>query len=143
MYELTPEAESLFPKAYAATLGTLLEVLADADSVEGVRRVLRDSGRRLAVGRPPAAGGSRERLQAAADVVSALGGLAEVEERPDGRLLLRGFSCPLAELVPGHPELCLMTEALVSEISGLAVHECCDRTAGNPPRCQFEVDSSG
>ena len=139
MYELTPEAESLFPKAYAPVLAKLLDVLAENSSPEEARRRLQESGRRLAVGRPPVAGGPRERMQAAAEMLSALGGLADVEEHPDGRLLLRGFSCPLAELVPGHPELCLMTEALVSEMTGMAAHECCNRTPGEPPRCQFEV----
>ncbi len=139
MYELTSEAESLFPKAYGPVLAQLLEVLTEHGSPDQARQLLEECGRRLAAGHPQVAGGSRERLQAAADVLAVLGGLAEIEEQPDGRLLLRGFSCPLADLVPDHPELCVMTEALVSEISGMAARECCDRTRGAPPHCQFEV----
>ena len=139
LYELTPEAEALFPKAYAPVLSKILEVLGERSSTEEGRRLLEESGRRLAAGRPPVAGGPEERLQEAADVLSALGGLAEVEVQPDGRLLLRGFSCPLSDVVGEHPELCTVAEALVCEVSGLAAHEHCDRTPGEPPRCRFEV----
>jgi predicted ArsR family transcriptional regulator len=139
LYELTPEAEGLFPKAYAPVLGKLLEVVSEASSAAEARRLLEESGRRLAAGRPPVAGGPEERLQEAAEVLSALGGLAEVETLPDGRLLLRGFSCPLSELVVAHPELCTLAEALVCEVSGLAAREHCERTPGEPPRCRFEV----
>jgi hypothetical protein len=40
--------------------------------------------------------------------------------------------------VPGHPEVCRLAEALVQEIVGAPVQECCQRT--EPPRCRFEVD---
>lgn len=140
MYELTPEAERLFPKAYAPALARLLEVLGEHSSPEQVRELAAESGRRLAVGRPLAAGGPRDRLQAAGDVLSSLGGLAEVQSDANGRLQLVGFSCPLGELVTDHPELCALAEALVSEVSGLAARETCERVPGQPPRCRFEID---
>jgi predicted ArsR family transcriptional regulator len=139
LYELTPQADALFPKAYAPVLSKVLEVLGEDRSADEGRRLLEESGRRLAAGRPPVTGGPEERLQDAAEVLSALGGLAEVEAQPDGSLLLRGFSCPLSDLVVDHPELCTLAEALVCEVSGLAAQEQCDRTPGEPPRCRFEV----
>jgi predicted ArsR family transcriptional regulator len=81
----------------------------------------------------------RERLRAAAEELSSLGGLAEVEVDADGRLQVRGFSCPLGDVVVDHPELCQVAEALVAEITGMPVHECCAREAGAPPHCCFEL----
>jgi predicted ArsR family transcriptional regulator len=139
VYELTPEAERLFPKAYAPALGRLLEVLAEHDSRGEVRQLAIDAGRRLAIGQPVADGAPQQRLQTAADVLSSLGGLADVETDAEGRPWLRGFSCPLGELVVDHPELCALAEALVSEISGLPVRETCQRPRDALPHCRFEV----
>jgi predicted ArsR family transcriptional regulator len=139
VYELTPDAEALFPKAYGPALAGLLEVLREHVAEDRLRDWLKESGRRLAVGRPLAAGGPRERLQAAAEVLSSLGGLAEVEADADGHLQVRGFSCPLGEVVVDHPEACQLAEALVAEVSGLAVQERCVRDPESPPRCCFDL----
>jgi predicted ArsR family transcriptional regulator len=54
---------------------------------------------------------------------------------------IRGFSCPLAALVPGHPEVCQLAEAMLSEIVGIPVHERCDKR--DRPRCCFEIPLPG
>ena len=56
------------------------------------------------------------------------------------RLVIRGYSCPLAGVTPDHPEVCRMAEALVAELAGVPVHEHCDR--GERPRCCFEIASA-
>ena len=142
VYELTPEAEQLFPKAYAPALDRLMDVLGERSSRDEFEQLLREIGRRLAAGFRPPEGDARQRLLVAADVLSELGGLAEVEAGADGQLRLRGFSCPLSGLIADHPELCRLAEALVSEVSGLPLRERCERTPGEPPRCLFEVDSA-
>jgi predicted ArsR family transcriptional regulator len=142
VYELTPEAEGLFPKAYAPALAGLLEVLSDQTSPEQVRELAKETGRRMAEGHSVDKGTPRERLQAAADMLSRFGGLAEVHGEPDGELVLEGFSCPLGGLVTDHPELCVLAEALVSEVSGLEAHETCERTEGSAPHCRFQVEST-
>jgi predicted ArsR family transcriptional regulator len=65
-----------------------------------------------------------------------LGGLAEVEEG-DGAIVIRGCSCPIAAAVADHPESCELAEALLTEVMGVPVRQCCDQ--GPPPRCAFEV----
>ena len=139
VYELTPEAEALFPKAYAPALARVLEALAAHNSTDVTERVLRDAGRRLAGPAAPAHGAPAERLQASADVLATLGGLADVHAVEGGRLELRSLSCPLGEVVPDHPELCRLAEALVAEVSGLQVREHCDRPTEGLPRCRFVV----
>ncbi len=56
----------------------------------------------------------RARLEAAIAVLNELGGLAELEER-EGSFFIRGYDCPLAAAVPGHPEVCRLAEALLAE----------------------------
>jgi predicted ArsR family transcriptional regulator len=141
VYELTPEAEALFPRAYEPVLRHLLDALSEGP--EGSETVLRDVGRRLAEGRGAPEDGMRARLDEAVAVLNELGGLAELEER-DGGYVIRGHGCPLAAVTPGHPEVCQMAETLVSELAGVPVREHCDR--GAKPRCCFEValdDSEG
>lgn len=135
-YDLTPEAERLFPKAYGPVLRQLLAVLAERLRPEELEGLLRTVGRRLATGRTAPASEPRARLATAVAVLNELGGLAELEER-DGAIVIRGYSCPLAAAVPGHPAVCKLAEALLSEVVGAPVRERCDR--GERPRCRFDV----
>lgn len=136
-YELTQEADQLFPKPYATVLREMFDALDQQLTPSQTETLLRDVGRRLASGAPPAGGDSRERLGAAVTALNQLGGLAELEER-DGALSIHGYSCPLAAVVSGHPEACRLAESFVSEVAGLPIRECCDRDQ-TPPHCQFEV----
>ena len=139
VYELTQEAEDLFPKAYEPTLHRLLDVLSDQLGPEEAEALLRSVGRRLAEEHSVRATDARARLEVAVEVLNELGGLAELEER-DGALVIRGYSCPLAGVTPDHPEVCRMAETLIAELAGVPVHERCDR--GERPRCCFEIASA-
>ncbi len=141
VYGLTPQAEELFPKAYGPVLGELLDVLAERVGSEETEVLLRAVGSRIADGRSvPAGGGVRARLEAGVALLNDMGGLAELEERGD-TVLIRGYSCPLTAVVPGHPGVCRMTESLLTELTGVPIHEHCDR--GENPRCCFEVALAG
>jgi predicted ArsR family transcriptional regulator len=136
VYELTPEAEDLFPKAYEPVLGWLLDVLSERLGPRESEALLRGVGRRMAEGRGAPEGGVRARTEEAVAALNELGGLAEVQERDGGRLI-RGYGCPLAAVTPEHPEACRMVETLIAELVGVHVRERCDR--GVKPRCCFEV----
>ncbi len=138
-YELTSEAERLFPKPYAPVLRQLLDVLDKRMAPEEVEVLLRSVGHELASGLSVAEGDIRARLEAAVAVLNELGGLAELEEH-DGAFVIRGYSCPLAAVVPGHPEVCRLAETLVTEVAGVPVKEYCDR--GEPLRCCFEASGT-
>jgi predicted ArsR family transcriptional regulator len=140
VYELTQEAEGLFPKAYEPVLRRLLDVLSNQLGPEGSEALLRSVGRRLAEEHSTRADGAHARLELAVEVLNELGGLAELEER-DGGLIIRGYSCPLAGVTPDHPEVCRMAETLIAELAGVPVHERCDR--GERPRCCFEIAPAG
>lgn len=140
LYELTPEAEDLFPKAYEPALHRLLDVLADRLESDESEALLRSVGRLIAEEQTVPTNGARARLEAAADVLNELGGLVELEEH-DGGFVIRGYSCPLAGVTPDHPEVCRMAETLIAELAGIPVHERCNR--GERPRCCFEIASVG
>jgi predicted ArsR family transcriptional regulator len=144
VYELTPKAEDLFTKAYEPTLRRLLDVLAERMGPEDTDALLRAVGRGLAEGKTIPTGGTRARLEAAVAVLNELGGLAQLEER-DGAYVIQGYSCPLAALTPDHPEVCRMAETLIAELTGVPVHERCERgeKPRERPRCCFEIASAG
>lgn len=136
LYSLTPEADTLLPKAYAPVLGLLLRTLAERMGPEEIEVLLREVGRRAAAGRKGEEEEIRTRIDAAYGVLGELGGVADVEES-DGTVFIRGFSCPLAALVPEHPGVCKLAEALLTEMVGVPVREHCDKT--ERPRCCFEI----
>jgi predicted ArsR family transcriptional regulator len=99
-----------------------------------IEALLRASGSHLASGYPVSDGPLAARLENAAVALNQLGGLAEVDQQND-ELVIQGYSCPLATLVPNHPEVCRLAETFVSEVAGLPLRESCER--GPSPRCRF------
>jgi predicted ArsR family transcriptional regulator len=138
LYEITPEAEEMFPKAYGVVLNLLLEVLEEREGPGAVTDMLREVGERAAaVTAGPAAMDSEARVRLAADVLRRLGGDVEIEVTPQG-WLIRGFGCPISGIVSEHEEACALAETLVSRVTGLPARECCDR-GGERPRCSFTI----
>ena len=137
-YELTAEAERLFPKAYDALLNQLITTLKGRLPPAALEDVLREVGRSLAarhaLGHAPSE--PEGRVQNALEVLKAIGGSPSVESE-GGRLVIRSGGCPLSAAVVEHPEVCELAEALVAEIVGVPVRERCDR--GESPKCCFEV----
>ena len=143
LYEIHPEAEPLFSRAYAPVLAALMDELAEQLPAKRRDGVMEAVGRRLAAGagRPPA-GDLPTRVEAAAALLTALGGAAQVESRSDGVLVIRGCGgCPLSAATAHHPELCRAVAAMLSEYVGAPVAEGCDRD-GQRPRCRFEVSAA-
>jgi predicted ArsR family transcriptional regulator len=135
IYELTTEGEELFPKAYALVLTGLVEEIARTEGLERATALLRSVGRQVAssVARPEDAEG---RAEAAATALRGLGGDLELQRTADG-WRLQGYGCPLSAVTARRPEVCALAQALVEEITGRPVAECCDR-AGRP-KCGFLV----
>jgi predicted ArsR family transcriptional regulator len=139
IYELSPNAEQLFPKAYGPILRQLLGVLSAEMTTNEVEAFMQKTGLRLAEQQHIPSGDLQSRLQMAVNVLNELGGLAELEQR-NGAFYIQGYSCPLAVVVPGHPEVCRLAETLLTELVGQPVRECCD--GNEPARCCFSVQAS-
>ena len=139
IFELTPEVEQLLSKAYIPLLMQLVRVFSEALPADQVDVLLREAGKGLATelsrGQPPS-GSLRSRVTIASEVLNReLGATTRVER--NGGYVIRGDGCPLAALTGKNPGVCLAMETLVTEVVGVPVHECCDRTAR--PRCCFEI----
>ena len=138
VFELTADAERLFPKAYDALLNQLIAVLKDRLSAEELEGILRAAGRSLGAPHATSRGVSNfeQSTRRVLKALEALGGSARIE-REDDSVLITGRSCPFGAAVTEHPEVCRLAETLVQEIAGVPVREDCDRT--ETPRCRFEL----
>lgn len=137
-YELTQEAEHLFPKAYDALLNQLIATLKGRLTLSELKDILREVGHSLAEAQTASGKGADvdSRIDTAVSVLVNMGGAARVEKDKEKIFICSG-SCPLAAVVAEHPEVCSLAETLLSEIIGREVREHCDREGS--PRCRFEV----
>jgi predicted ArsR family transcriptional regulator len=137
-YQLTEEAEHLFPKAYDVLLNQLIAVLKERLKPSALEDILREVGRSIAGPQDARQknGSIKSRLGKALTTLEAIGGAARIEKE-QSRVLICSESCPLAAAVAEHPEVCRLAETLLSEIIGMEVREQCDREGS--PRCRFEV----
>ena len=140
LYGLTSDGEAFFPKGYETVLEHTLEVLVRELGGRRAANLLRSVGRRIAGKVPASTAGLEERMGAARRALEELGALLEVREGERGPRL-EGLSCPLAGVVPGHPQACKVVEALVEELVGAPVLERCERDGR--PRCAFQVVAEG
>lgn len=139
LYELTPEAEELFPKAYALVLTELLDTIRETEGEEAVLAKLRDVGRRLGAGGAGGHADTTGRVASATALLETLGGsVAAVRDGDDG-WTLRSAGCPLSRVVSQSPEVCRLVESIVAEVTGCRTREICERDG--LPRCAFVIRS--
>jgi predicted ArsR family transcriptional regulator len=137
-YELTPAGRRLFPQAHEHVLVALVEVLRERLPPQQATAMLAEVGRRI-LGRWAGDLHEREprrRLAELYEKLVALDAGVSLEQDPAG-VVLRSCGCPLASLTSAHPEACAALAAVLSELLGAPVRECCERAEA--PRCRFEV----
>lgn len=138
LYQVSPEAEPLFSKAYLPLLTTLLAALGERLSAEELGGLLADVGNRLAAGIARPSGDLIQRVHAASNLLNQLGGLSSVEEvEAGGRYIIQSRGCPVGVAVKELPEVCEAIVTLLSELTGASVRSCCARSGR--PSCCFEV----
>lgn len=137
-YAVSPEADELFPKAYALVLERVIRAVEEELGPEGLEDVLARVGRD---GIEVASGTPSERVAAAAELLGSLGAVVEVVGVPGG-FRIEGFACPLSAVAREDARICGVTASVVSAATGAEVRECCDRD-GSRPRCAFEVSFGG
>jgi predicted ArsR family transcriptional regulator len=143
VYRLTRDADRLFRKSDGPLLRHLLEVLRTRLSSTEFEEVLEGTGHLTASDLPPARGSLDERVQQSVEMLGELGGLAELEESSDA-YVIRGFSCPFAAAGPGHPAVCQLAAAFLSEYVHAPVEARCEPIDPDvAPRCLFEIQRNG
>lgn len=133
LYALTPEAEEIFPKAYALVLKAVVRQLIGRDGLGATLELLRETARQAAPSDPQPGRG----VEPALELLRSLGGDVRAQETEEG-WLIQGAGCPLSDVVMGTPEVCVLVEELVSRVCGRVVHHVCDRS-GDRPNCAFRV----
>jgi predicted ArsR family transcriptional regulator len=136
LYELLPEAEAVFSRAYIPFVAQLVQVLQQRLPEGELEDVMRTVGRRLGAEWPRLRGPLDHRVEEASRLLEELGAMNEVE-RLNAGFVIRGHGCLLAAAVHGRPEVCRAMESLLTELLEVSVRECCDRTAR--PRCCFAI----
>jgi predicted ArsR family transcriptional regulator len=136
-YKLTDDARHIFPKSYDSLLNRLLDAIKEMMPTSSLGALLREVGKKIAGERT--AGNDvtvEERLNETLAVLENLGGAATATVE-DGEIEIKSESCPFADTVSEHPEVCKIAESLVSEIMGRPANESCDRTS--LPKCRFLI----
>lgn len=136
IYELTPGAEELFPKAYALVFAEIVRTLREDDGDGAAVDRLRRVGRRLAAQAEPGKQDGAAAVAAAAALLESIGGSVEVIEEAGG-WRIRANGCPLSGVVTQDPDVCALAESLVAEVTGRPVVECCKKS--DRPRCEFQI----
>jgi predicted ArsR family transcriptional regulator len=140
IYGLSDNARELFPRPYGLLFNRLLtslrSILSPAVFVERIREVGKSIGRQNKTGSDI---GTEQKLDRAMVAIEALGGSATIVSK-NGNTEIRSESCPFAEAVAEHPEVCKVTESMLVEILDANVTETCDR--GGSPKCRFQISSA-
>jgi len=136
IYEVNPEAEASFSKAYVPFVAQLVRVLGERLEPGELEEVMHLVGRRIASEWPRLSGDLERRVEAASALLEDLGALNQ-SEKVDGGYIIEGRGCLLAAAVHGRPEVCRAMEGLLAELLEVPVRECCER--GERPRCCFQI----
>ena len=139
LFSVAPETSQLFSGAYAPVLAALLAELGERLPSRQLDSALRAAGRRLAPAMPDSASFA-ERARAGAALLGQLGADADLVRAGRG-FEIRGHGCVLSEAVQVCPSTCKAVEALLSEVTGAAVQERCDRSSA--PSCRFLLEARG
>jgi predicted ArsR family transcriptional regulator len=137
VYEIAPDAEPAFSRAYAPFLATLLRSLEARLTKKEVAELMQEVGHHLAAdSRSPRRGSLDDRIYAAAQILNDLGGLTSVERTGTLRTI-RGHGCPLSAVVSEQAAVCSAVQTLLRDVTGEDIQERCDRRGR--PSCCFQI----
>ena len=140
VYRLTDEARHIFPKFYDSLFNRLLDSLKTRISPASLVSILKEMGRNISFARVATSSEPLEqRVGRAAAALEELGGAPAVVNE-NKKFLIKSSSCPFADAVSEHPEVCRIAESLVEEIVGEPVREVCDRSS--VPKCRFSIEAA-
>ncbi|MEO8194083.1 MAG: ArsR family transcriptional regulator [Gemmatimonadales bacterium] len=136
LYSITLEGQIQFSTLYLPVLTQFLQVAERRCSGAQLETFMGETGKALAMRYHKPAGGLRERVNAAARLLTSFGGVCEVRSA-NKKLVIRSAGCPLGALTSDHPAVCKVLECLLSEYLETRVGKCCSYF--EEPRCCFEV----
>lgn len=123
VYSLTEGGEALFPRAYDATLASLLMMVRAQRGTEGVVELFHEQWKRSA---GDAQGelarlSLHERAQLLSELLSSQGYMAEAEAGAPDEATIREHNCVLRAVAERFPEVCIAEERFLEEVLGAVV----------------------
>ena len=137
LYGLTGEGIDALSKAYLPALLELLTVLEDRLPPASMRRIMAETGERLAPD-SPATGSVRDRAEAGRLLLESLGGIVSARHGR-GESRLEGAACPLGAAAFRSGTTCDAVKSLLEGTTGLEAEIACDLHAEPRPRCRFTL----
>ena len=138
LYGITLEGQVQFSTMYLPVLMQFVRVAEGKCEETQLDSMMIETGAALASNYPRPNGALKNRVQAAARLLSSFGGMSEVRAR-NGALTLRSAACPLAALTSENPAACKVLEGFLTNYLGASVVVCCN--VEDEPRCCFEISS--
>lgn len=139
LYGITLEGQVQFSTLYLPVLMQFVRVAERKCEGRQLESFMIDTGAALASNYPKPNGTVKNRVQAAARLLSSFGGMSEVRSR-NGDITIRSAACPLAALTSENPAACKVLEGFLTSYIGSPVAVCCD--VGEEPRCCFQVSKT-
>lgn len=140
VYQLTEEADDLFPKNYHALMLDLLDDLVRVDGEDKIGQLFAQREERLVqqyeallAGKSP-----EEKVAAIADLQNSKGYLARYEAKDDGSFEIIEYNCPIAQVSKHYPQTCSCETNVFRRVLGMDVKrsEC---LAEGGKSCVFKV----
>lgn len=132
LYELTSEADRLFPKIYDEFAEALMSEIRQQRPDELQRYLERIADRWIARDAPRVDGlRGRDRIERATQVLADRGFMPVLERVADG-YRLHEHNCPLMRLSAAHPEVCNMVHQWLDALFGLRLHRVQCLRLGDP-----------
>ncbi len=139
-YRLTMAGENLFPKSYHDLSTELIDVIAERDGLEGMRRTMAELVARREEGWRPMLEGldHEQKLERLRNLYQSDDPYTSVERGNDGALRLVERNCPYLRVASRRPALCSLTVETLSRLLGRRVvrEESFQKGDG---RCVFKV----
>lgn len=144
-WQLTREADRLFPDAYAELNLALIDAMGDAFGAAGVERVLQSRCERQKAnyaGRIPADASLKERLKQLARIRSEEGYMAEVKPEGRGRFLFIENHCPICAAATACQGFCATEMELFRSVLGDVNVERLEHIVAGERRCAYRVTAN-
>ncbi|WP_169082263.1 helix-turn-helix transcriptional regulator [Paenibacillus sp. PL91] len=140
-YELTAEADELFPKNYHVLALDLLDELADdPDTAALIDRMFEGRKKKLLDRYEPRMAGKsiEQKVSELAAIQNAGGYMAEVETKSDGSFMLYEYNCPIAQVAGKYQQACRCELSLFKSLLDVPVErtECLAKGGG---KCSYRI----
>lgn len=136
LYGLSAEGDARLSRAYPSMASHLVRVLSEELPSKDFEKVMKKLGRLLASEVPRARGSPSERVKEAVRFLRTLGSIAEMTEE-NGKYVISSAGCPISLAVAADVRACSSMQAMLQELTGLAVAKDC--RYGERATCRFVI----